>query len=284
MNENMQKKVIKQSVIGKIHSPLGKNYKLTTQGTYEILPSFGGITYNFTLGDSVFNIEGDHVEPNVSIRNEIREENEALNLLSCIGNEAFVISGDMKGAKGYVIGKHGVVDHILVWFSKNTQEKLAINNEIQIISCGQGIKLENFEDIKIMNIDPSLLKKIAIIKDNKTIEVSVSCEVPSYLIGSGIGSDNPYIGDFDIMTDDMNEIKRLKLDTLRIGDIVSINDLDCTNGVGYYRGSKTIGIIVHSDCVKAGHGPGVVPILSTKSAKIKSVVNDANIKNYLEIR
>ena len=146
------------------------------------------------------------------------------------------------------------------------------------------MKLANNEEIKIMNIDPSLFNKMTKIKEGKIFEIGVSHEIPSYLIGSGIGSDNPYIGDFDIMTDDMGEIKRLKLETLRIGDIVSISDLDCTNGVGYYRGSKTIGVIVHSDCVKAGHGPGVVPILTSRLGHIKSTVNkDSNIKNYLGI-
>lgn len=35
-----------------------------------MLRSFGGITYNFILSDNVFDIEGDHVELNVSRRNE----------------------------------------------------------------------------------------------------------------------------------------------------------------------------------------------------------------------
>lgn len=274
--------LIKQSVIGKIHSPLGKKFRLSSNGNLEMLSSFGGITYNFSLGDSVFGLVGDHVEPDVSIRNENREENEALNMLACIGNTATVISGEKRGSKGIVIGKHGVVDHILLWFEKEILENLAVNDEVQIKAIGQGLKLKSNKNIKIMNIDPELLGKIISVKENDNLEVQVSCIVPSYLIGSGIGSDNPYIGDFDIMSDDKNEIKKYGIQNLKIGDIILIKDLDCTNGICYFNGSKTVGIIVHSDCIQAGHGPGIVPIITTRTGEIKEELKEnANIRNYI---
>ncbi len=278
-----KEKIIAQTVIGKIHSPLGKKYRLSSDGTSKMLPSFGGITYNFSLGDNVFDITGDHVEPDVSVRNEDREENEALNMLACIGNTAKILTGEMKGSKGYVIGKHGVIDHVLVWFEDEVLQNISINDIIQIKAVGQGLTIKENEHIKIMNIDPELFKKIVSINTNGDITVPTSCKIPSYLIGSGLGSENPYIGDFDIMSDDINEIKKYGIEKLKIGDIVSINNLDCMNGICYFNGATTIGIIVHSDCVKAGHGPGVVPIITTRYGNIsKKVTPRSNIKNYLK--
>jgi hypothetical protein len=176
MNED---KLVKQSVIGKIHSPLGKRYRLSSDGMLKMLPSFGGITYNFSLGDNAFSLAGDHVEPDVSVRNENREENEALNMLACIGNEANVITGEMKGSKGYVIGKHGVVDHVLVWFQKEVVKNLSINDVIQIKAVGQGLTLDLSKEIKLMNIDPYLLKKIISVRSDGIIEVPIACELPS---------------------------------------------------------------------------------------------------------
>ena len=77
-------------------------------------------------------------------------------------------------------------------------------------------------------------------------------------MGSGTGSSNAYSGDYEIMTADKEEIKRyLELDKLRFGDLVLLQDHDNTYGTGYLGGAISIGVIIHSDCVKSGHGPGV---------------------------
>lgn len=278
-------KIAMQSVVGKIHSPLGKKYRLSSNGEIKLVPSFGGITYNFSLGDNVYEIKGDHVEPDVSIRNENREENEALNMLACIGNEAKVLTGEMKGSVGYVIGKHGVVDHILIHFSRDVLENLSIDDKIQIKAIGQGVQLSNQDDIRVMNIDPSLLQSISSINNKGELAVEVSCKIPSYLIGSGLGSDNPCIGDFDIMSDDREELKRYGIEKLKLGDIVLIENLDCLYGVCYYSGSKTIGIVVHGDSIQSGHGPGIVPIITTRGGSIDITYNnDANIKHYIGLQ
>ena len=65
-----------------------------------ILPRMGSITLNVQIGDSVYSMEGDHVEPGVSIKNPGRRRTMPLNLLSCIGNPATVISGAAKRRKG----------------------------------------------------------------------------------------------------------------------------------------------------------------------------------------
>lgn len=278
-------KVVKWSVQGKIHHPVGGNYRITNDGKPMILPATGGISYNVAIGDSVFNWAGDHVEPGVSIRNENNSENAALMTFACIGNEAKIVSGDAKGKKGYVTGMHGGIDHVLIHFEKDILENLAIDDKIMIKAYGQGLNLPDFENVHIMNIDPDLFEKLNIKEENSKLKVNVVAKVPPYLMGSGIGSKSAATdGDYDIMTADMEEIKRLGLDKLKFGDIVLLQDCDNTYGVGFLKGSVSIGVVVHSDCVKSGHGPGVTVIMTSKESVIEGVIDEsANIGNYMEM-
>lgn len=276
--------VVKWSVQGKIHHPIGGNYRISHDGKPMILPATGGISYNVSVGDSVFNWAGDHVEPGVSIRNENSSENAALMTFACIGNEAKIVSGDAKGKKGYVTGMHGGIDHVLIYFDEETLEDLAIDDKIMIKAYGQGLKLNNYENVHIMNIDPNLFEKLNIKEENGKLKVNVVGKVPAYLMGSGIGSKSAATdGDYDIMTADMEEIKRLGLDKLKFGDLVLLQDCDNTYGVGYLKGAVSIGVVVHSDCVKSGHGPGVTVIMTCKDDTIEGIIDEnANIKNYMK--
>ncbi|CEH34128.1 DUF4438 domain-containing protein [Romboutsia lituseburensis] len=278
-------KVVKWSVQGKIHHPVGGNYRISNDGKPMILPATGGISYNVAIGDSVFNWAGDHVEPGVSIRNENNSENAALMTFACIGNEAKIVSGDAKGKKGYVTGMHGGIDHVLIHFEKDILEDLAIDDKIMIKAYGQGLNLPDFENVHVMNIDPDLFEKLGIKEENSKLKVNVVAKVPPYLMGSGIGSKSAATdGDYDIMTGDMEEIKRLGLDKLKFGDIVLLQDCDNTYGVGFLKGSISIGVVVHSDCVKSGHGPGVTVIMTSKESVIEGVIDEnANIGNYMKM-
>ena len=105
------------SVKGEISPPgIGEDvYRVTADGVPQVFPGTGGITYNFRVGDSAVHLASNHVEPAVSIENlgakndRDSPESRGLNALSNIGNEAVVISGDAKGTRGVVIGKHGGV-------------------------------------------------------------------------------------------------------------------------------------------------------------------------------
>lgn len=287
MLKTNKEKLVKISVQGNVHSPLiGNNpYRVNRDGIGEILPSTGGITYNFKVGDSCMDLVGDHIEPGVSVRNEKEFESNALMVLSCIGNEAKVVSGDAKGAKGYVTGMHGGIEHVLVYFDEETLEKMAIGDSILIKAYGQGLKIEGIDDVKCMNIDPDLFEKLGIkLNSDGILEVPVVTEVPAYLMGSGVGSSTAFTGDYDIMTGDKVAIKEFGIDKLRFGDLVLLRDCDNTNGREYLKGSVSIGVIVHSDCIKSGHGPGVTVIMSSKTNKIKGIkTENANIANYLGI-
>lgn len=276
-------KLVMQSLQGKIHHPLGGNYRITHEGEPRILPATGGITYNVSIGDSAFGWVGDHVEPGVSMRNEDKSENAALTTFACIGNRARVISGDAKGATGYVTGVHGGINHVMVYFDQETLENMAIDDKILVKGHGQGLAITGFPDVKVMNIDPELFDKLGIREDEGQLIVDVVCEVPAYLMGSGIGSPSAYTGDYDIMTADTEEIKRLGIDKLRFGDLVLLRDHDNSFGRGYLKNAVTIGVVIHSDCVKAGHGPGITGIMTCKTSQIKAnLVDHANIGHYMK--
>ena len=278
-----KKYLVMQSVKGKIHSPIKKGpYKIDSNGKGFILPATGGITYNFQIGDDCMNLIGDHVEPGVSIRNENIEENNALMSLACIGNEAIVTSGDAKGAKGFVTGKHGGIEHTLIYFKEKDLLNMDIDDSILIKSFGQGLEIEGHEDVTVMNIDPSLLDKLGILISDGILKVPVVTEIPSELMGSGIGSSTGFSGDYDIMTGDEEANEKYNINNLKFGDLVLLKDCDNTFGRQYKKGAVSVGIIVHSNCRVSGHGPGVTTILSSKDGSIKSIIDKkANIANYL---
>lgn len=278
-----KKQLVLQSVQGKIHHPLGGNYRISHEGKPRILPATGGISYNVSIGDPAFGYQGDHIEPGVSVRNEDKMENAAFTTLSCIGNEAKVVTGDAKGAKGYVTGIHGGIDHVMVAFESEDLENMAIDDKILVKAYGQGLKIQGFDDVDIMNIDPNLFELLDIEVEEDNLFVDVVCQVPAYLMGSGIGSPSAYTGDYDIMTADTELIKELGIDQLRFGDLVLLKDCDNTYGRGYLSGAVSIGVVIHSDCIKMGHGPGITTIMSSKKSIIQGHINkEANIGHYIK--
>ncbi len=280
-------RLVMQSVQGEIHHPMSSYpYRLDHQGVSNVVPGTGGITYNVKVGDSAMNLVGDHVEPGVSIRNKDKHENCALNLLSCIGNEARVVSGDAKGAKGFITGTHGGIEHVLVYFKEEDLDQMTLEDKILVKAWGQGLELEDYKNIRVMNIDPDLFSKLEIKETgNGKISIPVVAEVPPYLMGSGIGESTAHNGDYDIMTADKEEVKRWGLENLRFGDLVLLRDCDNSYGRGYLKGAVSIGVVIHSDCIKMGHGPGITTIMTCKENLIEGkITKSANIADYLGIK
>lgn len=274
-------KLVKVSLRGEIRHPVFGSYKISHEGEPNILPGTGGITYSHRVGDSCMDLVGDHVEPGVSIHHPSKRESDALMYLSCIGNEAIVTSGDAKGARGWVTGSHGGIENVILDFDLEDMEKMDIGDKIQVRSFGQGLELLEHPDIKVMNIDPILLEKINIKEVVDGLEVPVVTVIPSYLMGSGVGSASAASGDYDIMTADLEANLKFGLNDLKFGDLVLLEDCDNSYGRGYLKGSRSVGVIVHSNCIKMGHGPGVMVILTSKTSVIHGRIEKlANIKNF----
>jgi len=286
-------KLVKISVMGEVASPVvGRSvYNISATGAPSILPGVGGVTYNLRVGDPACGWEADHVEPGVSAENKENDPrhgqraNTAFNVLSCVGNEAIVATGDAKGAKGVVTGKHGGIDHVLADFQLEVLEKLMLGDKILVKAYGVGLKLTDFPVIKVMNMDPRFLEALNPKPNGEKLEVPVTHIVPAVIMGSGLGANQVHSGDYDIQLFDEKVLEQYGLEDLRLGDLVAIIDADHSFGRIYHQGSISVGIIVHTNCVTAGHGPGVTSLLTSPSGKIIPEIDaKANIAYLLKLR
>ncbi|MEZ4574595.1 MAG: DUF4438 domain-containing protein [Vampirovibrionales bacterium] len=271
------------SVLGEIAPPtVSQHYRVEpTGGSPILLPSVGGISYNAGLGDPCVGIAADHVEPGVSIRHPNDKANRALNSFACIGNTATVVSGEAKGATGTVIGTHGGVDHVMVQMAEDVLAQLVIGDRFQIKAYGQGLQLANQPDITVMNMDPGLLARLCH-ADGERLSCPVTHHIPAHLLGAGLGEETCYSGDVDIQLFDEESVAVYELDTLRFGDVVAMINCDHRYGRIYRKGWVSIGVVCHSCCVQAGHGPGVTTILTGPQSHLITESNrEANLQAYI---
>lgn len=277
------------SVQGRIAPPEHLDmYRVSSEGKPYLAVRTGGICYNVKIGDSVFGWAADHVEPGVStlVDPEKRDGriNKGYHYYSCVGNQVRVVSGDAKGKIGIVTGHHGGAEHVLVDFDDDTLDQLTLSDLFLIKGYGQGLKFPDYPDIHPFNLDPALFEKMNVKDEEGVLHVGVRRTLPSYLMGSGIGSRTTVTGDYDIMSSDRSEIKRHQLDDLCFGDLVAILDHDNVYGRSYRKGAVSIGVVIHSDCPEAGHGPGVTTLLTSPSGQLQPVIDeDANIGKMLKI-
>lgn len=254
-----------------------------------MLPAIGGITYNVMVGDPCFGWVGDHIEPGVSsilnANKRVDAPNSGYNTYACVGNVARVISGAAKGELGTVLGQHGGAEHVILDFAPDVLEQLTNDDKFLIKAFGLGLRLTDYPDISCFNLDPGLLHKMNIVENgDETLSVGVTHCIPGCLMGSGIGSLNACKGDYDIQTADREYVTELGLQTMRFGDIVGLLDCDNRFGRSFRRGAVTIGVVVHSDSMIAGHGPGVVALLSSSKPLMKVEIDpDANVAKLLKI-
>ena len=281
-------KLVRISVVGEVSSPVfwRSPYRISADGKPVVLPGVGGITYNVRVGDPASGWEADHVEPGVSMKNKEGEDaNMALNILACVGNEAVVVSGDAKGSRGFVTGKHGGIEHVLVDFAAEIMEKLLIGDKILVKAFGVGLKLLDFPEVKVMNMDPKFLETLNPRPIGDKLEVPVTHVVPAEIMGSGLGANQTYSGDYDVQLFDESVKAKYGLEDQRLGDLVAIEDADHSFGRIYRKGAMSVGIIVHSDCVTSGHGPGVTTLFTSSMGKIVPRTDpDANIARLLKLK
>lgn len=207
-------KLVKMSVVGEISHRKAKPYTITADGRPVVRPGTGGITYNIRVGDSIAGWVADHVEPCVSIKNSDSNANNGLNTLTCIGNEASLIGGEAKGEKGTVTGKHGGIEHILVDFPPETLDKLNIGDKMLIKAICVGFELPDFPEVTVMNLSPKLFSAMELDSDGDSLVVPVTHKIPARIMGSGLGSNHAYRGDYDIQMFDESTVKEYGLDTL----------------------------------------------------------------------
>lgn len=286
-------RLVTQAVSGEITHPMKSRspYRVSAEGNPQVLPSTGSITFNARVGDNAIDWEADHVEPGASFShmedkaNRRDKNNYAFNTLSCIGNEAELISGEAEGETGTVIGKHGGIEHVMIDFPHEVLEQLRIGDQVQVRARGVGLELSQFESIEAINMSPRLLDSMDLEADGQTLEVPVTHIVPARIMGSGLGADNTNRGDYDIQMFDEDIVEEHDLKSLRFGDVVAIKNADHSYGRIFRTGSVTIGVVVHSCSIISGHGPGVTTLLTSREGEIQPVKDQpANLAEILKLR
>lgn len=276
-------RLVMLSVMGQVSAPnMRLPYSVGHDGIGRVLPGVGGITYNVRVGDPAFGWAADHAEPGVSSKDKDEAVNGGYNSLSCVGNQAVVVTGEAKGAVGTVTGKHGGIEHVIIDFPRETLEKLAVDDKIQVRAIGQGLELIDFPGIKVMNLDPGLLDLMRAEAAAGKLRLPVAGIVPPELMGSGVGSTPTERGDYDITSQDRGTLAEAGLDRLRLGDIVAIRDHATLYGRHYRKGAVSVGVVIHCDSFVSGHGPGVTALMTCLDGSIEPILtNQANIADYL---
>jgi hypothetical protein len=260
-------------------------YRLDAHGRPFLLPTYGGIVYNVSVGDSAYGWLADCIHPGVSISQKDDNANRGLNLFACVGNTAIVMSGDAKGARGVVTGKSGrFSEHVIVHFSKTDREKMAIGDKINVKSLGVGMTLDDHPDVKLKSCSPELLESLEVTTtQTKKLAVPVTAIVPPHLLGAGAGLTSEG-GSLHIQTQDREALAAAGLDKLRLGDVVALQDFDSSYNHGYLRGGIGIGVVGQGDSPRAGYGPGVTLIMTSQTGGIEPTVSSGvNISELLAI-
>ncbi len=260
-------------------------YDVGHDGVPRVLPSVGGIALNVRVGDNACFFVSDHIEPGVSTRHPDEKINVGYCVYACVGNSVTVLGGEAKGARGVVTGKHGGIEHVMVDFSADVMERMALGDRVAVRSVGLGLELDDAGDVRVFNCDPDFLERWGVARDGAAFTVPVARVVPAAIMGSGLGRATVVRGDYDIQAFDPVMIERYGLHELRLGDIVAILDADHTYGRIFRSGAVSIGIVAHGRSDVAGHGPGVTSLMTSPSGAITPVVDArANIATILGLR
>jgi len=271
-------KTVAVSVMGQIVSPgfpglPASPYMVTADGKPFLLPTYGGIVYNVSVGDSAYGWAADTIHPGVSISLKDDTGNRGLNLFACVGNTAVIMTGDARGTKGVVTGKSGrFSEQVIIHFDLATREKLVIGDKIVIRAQGVGMDLLDHPDVKLKSCSPELLENLEVTSgENGKLNVPVVASVPAHLLGSGAGLTSEG-GSLHIQAADRAELAAAGLDQLRLGDVVALQDFDSSWNHGFLRGALGVGVVGQGDSPRNGHGPGITLLMTSMTGGINPVV------------
>ncbi|MCL4188041.1 MAG: DUF4438 domain-containing protein [Rhodobacteraceae bacterium] len=275
--------LVEMAVTGQVSQPAMRpnGYLHWPDGRAAVLPGMYGVAYNARVGDRAFGWAGDHVEPGVSIANPDEKADFALHYLTCVGNEATVVSGLAKGAKGVVTGEHA---RILVDFGPETLEALNTGDTIQIRAVGRGIGLADFPELDFKKTSPALARGYGLRVENGQVICPVAMELPARIMGSGAELNAEFV-DQDLMSGDRALMADLDIDSMRLGDLIAIRDVDHRFGRSFRQGWVAICLCIHGDSVMTGHGPGILTLIAGPADKLSFEIDrGANIAERLNLR
>lgn len=282
-------KLVTVSVMGFIAHPSfpglpAEPYRLSSDGVPFLLPTYGGIVYNVSVGDNAYGWMADCVHPGVSVTFPGELGNRGLNILACVGNSATVMTGEAKGTKGVVTGKSGrFSEQVIVHFPKAAREKMAINDKIVIKARGVGMAISGYDSMRLKSLSPELLNALQPSLEGGKIRIPVVGKVPAHLVGAGSGLTSEG-GSIHIQTTEMKEVAAHGLDALRLGDIVALTDYDSRYQHGYLRGAVGIAVVGQTNGPRAGYGPGLTLLMTDAKGSIEPVIRPStNIASLLKL-
>ena len=275
--------LVEMAVTGQVSQPAVRRGGFTPwpDGRGVMLPGMSGIAYNARVGDRAFGWAGDHVEPGVSIAHADERADFALHYLTCIGNEAEVVTGFARGAKGIVTGEHA---RLLVDFPPDVLEEMTIGDTVQIRAHGRGLKLEDHPEIEFKKTSPALARALRLQEIDGGLTCPVAMELPPRIMGSGAELNAEFV-DQDLMSGDRALMAELGIDQMRLGDLIGIRNVDHRFGRSFREGWVAICLCIHGDSVMTGHGPGILTLVTGPPGALDFRIDpSANIAHSLGIR
>ena len=234
-------------------------YRIDADGFPYVPVGDGGIVLGVRLGDGVWEHPADHAAPGACLVHTDPAAGYALAAQACIGNPVTVRTGAAAGRAGAVVGKRGEGGRVIAAFPQETLRLLRPGDQLAVRGRGAGAA-DPLPGVTIRNIDPALLAVLPVTFGPRTLTVGVRAQLPSKLVGNGIGRPTP-MWDLDLQLTPASA-RRYEAAGLRLGDLVAITDLDARFNAGYRRGWVTIGLVAHGGSPQPGHGPGVTAILT----------------------
>ena len=275
--------LVEMAVAGRISQPALRRggYVHRPDGLGEILPGMSGIMYSARVGDRAFGWSADHVEPGVSISHPSEAADFALHYLTCVGNEAEVVTGLARGARGVVTGEHA---RLLVDFPPEALEDMTIGDQVQIRALGRGLELKSHPGLEFKKTSPALALALNLRVDTGRVSCPVALELPARIMGSGAELNAEFV-DQDLMSGDRALMAELAIDQMRLGDLVGIRDVDHRFGRSYREGWVAVCLCIHGDSVMTGHGPGILTLITGPAEALDFHLDPgANIAPALGIR
>lgn len=275
----MMGKIITIKVLTKVSSPKRmREFSLSKWGLVKYLPGTGSVILGPSLGDRIKDWIGDHIEPGVSVVSEDDDKSAVRAMMTyvCIGNVAEIVksrNSSILREVGRVFGKHGGINHILIWFDSSILEKILPDDEIVIYASGVGLE-SGKEDLFFMNMSEDLLNWFKSLGfTDEPISVPVAVDLGEKVKFSSGLNNLPISTDYDI-----EEYP----DDLRFGDIVALRG-GWDKNFHYHKDWLSVGVVVHGDSTSLGHGPGIVFLMSFKEGKLFLTPN-ANMINFIEYK
>ena len=256
-------------------------YRLAADGSAFLLPTYGGIVYNVSVGDRAFGWAADCIHPGVSIGQADDNQNRGLNVFACVGNRARVMAGGAAGTTGVVTGKSGrFSEQVIVHLPREARTRMAVGDQVLIRAEGVGLSLTDHPGVSLKGISPGLLAALPAREEEGHVAFGVTAQIPAHLVGAGLGLTSEG-GSLHMQSTDRELLAELGLDQLHLGDLVALEDTDSRYNHGYLRGAQAIGVVASTDGPRAGYGPGIAVLMTAPTGELGSF--DAADTNLVQL-